>query len=197
MTASDPRIKGWVTSKVTFLEMTAPPDRAKASLPRTGIEVRQAKQPPASFYRYLYERIGEDWTWTGRRLMDDPTLLAIIHDPLVEVNVLWVDGIPAGLAEIDHRSPPDIELGYFGLLPDFVGKGLGSLFLDWAIDRAWSAQPKRFWLHTCDLDHPNALSVYQKSGFVIEKHDQAREFVLHDMPAPRRHGSPIEVKGNA
>lgn len=203
MTPRDPRIKGWVSTTVTYLEMLTPPNRVPAAAtprigtPRsragTGMEVRRAVRPTASFYRYLYDMIGEEWTWTGRRLMDDNTLYAIIHDPLVEVNVLWIDGVPAGLAEIDRRSPPSIELGYFGLIPDFVGKGLGSFFLDWAVDRAWSARPQRFWVHTCDLDHPNALPVYQKAGFAIYKQDKVRETVLHNMSPPKRSGRVIEV----
>ncbi len=189
----DPRIKGWVTTTVSYLEMMSPPDRVPAKPPGTEAEVRRAFQPTVSFFRYLYDTIGEDWTWTGRRLMDDAALLSIIHDLQVEVNILWFNGVPAGLAELDHRSPPDIELSYFGLLPDFVGRGLGGFFLNWAIDRAWHAKPKRFWVHTCDLDHPNALPVYQKAGFEIYRQEDIREVVLHEMPPPRRSGQVIDV----
>ncbi len=197
MTTRDPRIKGWVSATVTYLDMVAPPGRppmVASSRIGSSAEVRRALRPTASFFRYLYDTIGEEWTWTGRRLLDDAGLLAIIHDPLIEVNVLWIDGVPAGLAEIDRRSSEDIELGYFGMIPDFVGKGLGGLFLDWAIDRAWHSRPKRFWVHTCDLDHPNALPVYQKAGFAIYKQEDIREVVLHGMPPPKRSGRIIEVE---
>jgi GNAT superfamily N-acetyltransferase len=83
------------------------------------------------------------------------------------VNVLWADGVPAGLVELDRRQPPDVELAYFGLVPEFVGQGLGRWLLDWTIRHAWRASPRRLWVHTCDLDHPRALGVYQKSGFRI------------------------------
>lgn len=125
--------------------------------------------------------------------MNDAELCAVIHDSMTEVNILWVDGVPAGLAELDKRSPLDIELRYFGLIPDFVGKGLGGFFLDWAIDHAWFAGPKRLWVHTCDLDHPNALPVYQKAGFSIYKREELREVVLHGMSLPRRSGEIVEV----
>jgi GNAT superfamily N-acetyltransferase len=192
----DPRIKGWVTTTVTYLDMLAPPDRARTTRPsgQSRVEVHRAVQPTFSFYRYLYNAIGQDWTWTGRRLMDDAALGTIIHDPLIDVNVLWIEGVPAGLAELDRRSPDNIELLYFGLIPDFIDKGLGLFFLNWAIDHAWSARPKRFWVHTCDLDHPNALPVYQKAGFSITKREEIREFVLHDMPPPRRSGQVIDVE---
>ena len=192
MSDSDPRIKGWVESNITFLEMRARPDRLLVQA-RPGVEVRRAVQPTASFYRYLYDTIGADWTWWSRRLMDDDELFDIIHNPLVEVNILWVGSVPAGLIELDRRSEPAIELLYFGLIPDFVGKGLGRYALDWAIDRAWSFCPSRVWVHTCDLDHPNALAVYQKAGFVIYDRQKDREAILHHMAPPRRRGVDVPL----
>lgn len=189
--SADPRIKGWVESNVVYLEMRTPPGRLAAKAP-LGAEVRQAAEPTVSFYRYLYDTVGGDWTWTGRRLMDDETLLANVRDPDVEINVLWVGGVPAGLMELDRRTTSAIELLYFGLIPDFIGRGLGRFALDWAIDRAWSFRPLRFWVHTCDLDHPNALSVYQKAGFVIYDRQKGREAILYDMAPPRRQGVEID-----
>ncbi|MGI9416233.1 MAG: GNAT family N-acetyltransferase [Geminicoccaceae bacterium] len=186
----DPRIKGWVESNVTYLEMRMRPDRPPAA-PRGGVEVRRAVTPTVSFYRYLYDTVGGDWTWTARRLLDDDRLSADIHDPLVEVNVLWVDGVPAGMMELDLRPGLDIEFLYFGLMPAFIGRGLGRYALDWTIDRAWSFRPSRCWVHTCDLDHPNALAVYQKAGFVIYDRKKNHEVILHDMKPPRRNGVPV------
>jgi len=159
--------KGLIETLVTYLEMTEPPTRGPLPPPRTGIEVRHMVRPTVSFYRYLYDAIGKDWMWYERKLLGDAELATIIHDPRVEVNVLWVDGVPAGLAELDFREPPDVELAYFGLVPEFIGQGLGHFLLDWSVHRAWRARPRRFWVHTCDLDHPRALGVYQKAGFRI------------------------------
>jgi GNAT superfamily N-acetyltransferase len=156
--------KGRIETLVTYLEMTKPPGGAPLR-PPVGIEVRRALRPTIGFYRYLYDAIGKDWVWYERKLLDDAELEAAIHDPAVEVNVLWADGVPAGLAELDSRLPPDIELAYFGMLPEFIGQGLGRFLLDWAVHHVWRGRPRRFWVHTCDLDHPRALGVYQKAGF--------------------------------
>lgn len=156
-----------VQTVVTFLEMTAPPNRPPSPCPSPRIEVRRAHRPTVSFYRYLYRTVGAGWTWTARQVLSDEELATIIRDPKVEVNVLWVEGVPGGYAELDHRSPPDIELAYFGLLPDFIGQGLGKYLLDWSIVHAWRRRPRRLWVHTCDLDHPRAVSVYTKAGFHI------------------------------
>ncbi|MGI9332384.1 MAG: GNAT family N-acetyltransferase, partial [Gammaproteobacteria bacterium] len=66
------------------------------------------------------------------------------------------------------REPGQVEIAYFGLMPQFIGRGLGPYLLDWAIAEAWTAAPARVWLHTCNLDHPSALGVYRRSGFEVE-----------------------------
>ena len=187
---ADPRVKGWVEADVFYLEMRSRPDRPVAVAP-AGVEVRRAVRPTISFYRYLYDTVGGDWTWSGRRLIDDEELSANVQAPKVEVNVLWVEGVPAGLMELDLRSPPEIQLLYFGLMPDFIGRGLGRFALDWTVDRAWSLQPSRFQVHTCDLDHPHALPNYQRAGFVIHDRGKSQEAILHDMTPPRRQGTEV------
>jgi GNAT superfamily N-acetyltransferase len=162
-----PAIVGSVPTRVSYLEMTAPPAMPPLRPPRPDLEVRAARPATVSYYRYMYDAIGREWTWFERKRLAHDELRAILADPAVEVNVLWVAGVPAGYAELDRRQPPDIELGYFGLLPEFVGRGLGRYLLDWTIHHAWRSGPRRFWLHTCDLDHPRALDVYRKSGFRV------------------------------
>jgi GNAT superfamily N-acetyltransferase len=173
-----------IETLVTYLEMRAPPARPPRPAPRFGLEIRLARRPTVSFYRYLYAAVGEPWTWTVRRCLSDAALQAILCDPRVEVNVLWVGGVPAGYAELDRRAPPDIELAYFGLIPEFIGQGLGGYLLDWAIHHAWRMRPRRLWLHTCDLDHPSALDVYQHSGFRIYHRRTSTQELPPDVALP-------------
>ena len=179
-----------ITSVVTYLEMMAQPPTARRSAPRAGLEIRHARRPSVAFYRFLYGTVGEPWTWTVRRRLSDAELGAILADPRVEVNVLWADGVPAGYAELDRRVPPDIELAYFGLLPEFIGQGLGGYLLDWAIHHAWRSRPRRLWVHSCDLDHPDALAVYQKLGFRIYDRRTEEVDLPPGVPEPRR-GAPL------
>ena len=157
-----------VDTVVTTLEMAERPTRpttpSPAGLPTALV---RARPPSVAFYRWLYERIGAKWTWIARRLMTDAELLAAIDDPAVEVYVLHVGGVPAGYGEIDRRKGPDaIDLAYFGLLPEFIGRGYGRYLLDAVVDLAWSAGPcEGLRVQTCDLDHPRALSAYQRAGF--------------------------------
>ncbi len=155
-----------VKTKTTYLEMHSSPSSV-ASPPCDGIEVAKADKPSTEFYRHLYRTVGEQFHWVDRLVMPADELRATIQDDRVEIYVLSVDGETAGYSELDHRQAGEIELTYFGLFPQFVGKGLGKYFLDWSLRKAWSYQPRRVWVHTCDLDHPAALPTYLKAGFVI------------------------------
>ncbi len=154
----------------TYLQMFAPTPRPVAP-PRDGLTVVHARHPTLSYYRYLYEAVGRDWNWTSRKVLGDAALAAIIHDPRDEIHVLTVDGVPAGFAELDRRVDGEIEIIQFGLMPEFIGQGLGKYFLQWTVDRAWSYGPRRLWLHTDTEDHPAALPNYQQAGFAMYKQE--------------------------
>lgn len=152
---------------ITYLEMREPPARPPANAPRIRekIALLRVERPTVGFYRYLYNAVGGRWRWYERNALSDDELAAIVQDDRVEIYVLYIGGSPAGYAEIDFRQAPDVELAYFGLIEDYIGRGLGQYMLDWAIDTAWMRTPERLWVNTCTLDHPSALAVYQKAGF--------------------------------
>jgi GNAT superfamily N-acetyltransferase len=158
---------------VYYLEMLASSGRRVAP-PCKGLTVRHVSAPSVAFYRELYDAVGRDFHWLTRRKMSDGTLAAVLNDPQVEMHVLDVDGTAARFAELDRRTPGEIEIVQFGLTPPFHGRGLGKWFLDWTVERAWSYGPRRLWLHTCTLDHPAALPNYLKAGFREFKQEQIR-----------------------
>lgn len=159
-----------VAVKVIYLEMHTPPGQLFPP-PRDNLTVIRARKPTVPYYRFLYQSVGGHHHWRSRKIMTDAELAVLIHDPRMENHVLFVDGVPAGFAELDRRVEEDIELVQFGLVPEFIGQGLGKYFLNWTIRQAWSYQPKRFWLHTCTLDHPTALPNYVKAGFTVFKEE--------------------------
>ncbi len=160
------RPEGVIETTVTYLEMTGPPRHAQLPTPLRKLALLRAGQPTVSFYRYLYDAVGRPWTWVDRKHLSDDELVAIIQDSRVEIYVLYVAGVPAGYAELDRRTEGEIELAYLGLVPEFIGQRLGPYLLDWTIWRAWEYEPRRLWVHTCTLDHPKALALYQRFGFV-------------------------------
>ena len=149
---------------VTFLEMKAevlhhiaPPSHLKLMLMR-------AENPTLGFYRFLYVAVGHDYNWQDRKSLSDAELGSLIHAEGVEIWVLYVSGQPAGYFELVPNDKSTVELEYFGLIPQFQGKGLGKWLLAEAIRAAWAKLPKRVIVQTCTLDGPAALPLYQRMG---------------------------------
>jgi GNAT superfamily N-acetyltransferase len=141
--------KGKLADIVTYLEMTARPARPPVPAPAGKLALMRAERCTVAFYRFA----------------------ALIEKPEVEIFVLYVGGVPAGYYELDRSDAADIELAYFGLMPEFIGRGYGAYLLRAAVDAAWQHNPKRLWVHTCTYDHPRALGAYQRAGFVVYRRD--------------------------
>ncbi|MFI4948458.1 MAG: GNAT family N-acetyltransferase [Alphaproteobacteria bacterium] len=159
---------------ITYLEMRERPAAPRLPAPHARLALMQAENCTVSFYRYLYETVGTPWLWYARRMLDDAALTAEIGKPTTEIFVLYVGGVPAGYFELDAARPRETELCYFGLIPEFIGRGLGPFLLRAAIDRAWSRPIARLWVHTRTFDHPKALGHYQRAGFVVYARHQLR-----------------------
>ena len=166
-----------VPVKVTYLEMHRRPESLPCP-PMPGTTITRADRPTVAFCRFLNDAVGSRWNWVDRKLMSDEELRQIVQDDLVETYVLYRNGTPAGFAELDRRTADQIELAYFGIMPEFLGQGLGRYFLNWLIDRAWSYRPGRFWVHTCELDHEAALPLYRSAGFQVYDEQTVDQRVL-------------------
>jgi GNAT superfamily N-acetyltransferase len=165
---------------ITYLEMTSPPTPRTPMHRAEPISIIRARRPTVSYYRYLYDAVGAPWMWFERKVLDDSSLAAIIQDPRVSVYVMYTDGVPAGYVELDARVAGEVEIAYFGLLPEFIGRGLGRYLLEWTVDTAFSQELSRLWVHTCNHDHPGALANYQRCGF--QPYRQERQVI--DDPRP-------------
>ncbi|MEL6365324.1 MAG: GNAT family N-acetyltransferase [Pseudomonadota bacterium] len=161
---------------ITYLEQREKPAYARPIEPPGKIAILKAENPPLHFYRYLYRTIGDPYKWVSRRSIADADLAEIIHDDRVALYVLYADGCPAGMAEIDFRDEGEAEIKFFGLMPERVGKGYGAYFFSNILDIAWTPRPERVKLETCTLDHPSALRFYQKHGFSV--YDRQRGVVV-------------------
>jgi len=154
---------GKIAAVVTYFEMTTPP--AAVADRRDDLALRKLRTGEVDAYRDVYRRVGEEWLWFSRLSMAEKKLRKIIEDPLVDVYFLGEGGEAKGLLELDRRTPPDIELAFFGVCPEMIGNGAGRWLMSRAIELTWAHHPRRFWLHTCTLDHPRALEFYMRSGF--------------------------------
>lgn len=152
---------------ITDLEMRHRPAEPVGPAPHgQRVSVHRAERPGVDFYRFLYNAVGASWYWVDRRLLSDEELAAAVTSAGVELYVLQIAGVPAGYGEL-ARTGEDIDLAYFGLMPEFIGRGIGWYFIRAIVDIAWSAGPARLTVNTCDLDHPRALRTYQRAGFSV------------------------------
>jgi GNAT superfamily N-acetyltransferase len=155
---------GQIATIVTSLQMTA--RQKPRPLAATQLRMDRWRDPSADRYRALFRRVGTPWLWFSRLVMDDAALVAIIHDPAVHVfAVTDRRGIEIGLLELDYRDVGVCELSFFGLVPELTGQGEGRWLMGQALALAWRPGIERVWVHTCTLDHPNALRFYIAAGF--------------------------------
>lgn len=157
--------EGQLRARITHLEMHAPPPRVPMPLGHH-LALLRVNGMPLHFYRYLYEQVGRPHHWSVHRDLDDKALSAVIHAEETEIRVLYCDGAPAGFFELDlSRLPQEAEIRYFGLMPDFQGRGLAKFFLSEAVSAAFFHEPERLAIQTNSLDSPRALQLYQRFGF--------------------------------
>lgn len=157
---------GKIAAVVTYLEMRRRPPAT--ALPAGGWSFDPIAADLAR-YNALYRRVGEPWLWFSRLVMPEAELRAILASPEVEALALRRGGEDIGLLELDFRQAGECELSFLGLVPEAIGTGAGAILAGEAIARAFSRPIRRFWLHTCTLDHPCAVPFYIRAGFTPYK----------------------------
>jgi GNAT superfamily N-acetyltransferase len=178
---------GKIAAVVTYLEMLERPAHGQPS----SVQLRQIKDPDLKRYRDVFRRAGEHWLWWSRLEMSDAQLAAVLNASATELFIAESDGVNIGMAELDRSQPGQVEIAFFGLYAEALGKGLGRPFMDALLERAWSGNTSRVWVHTCTLDSPVALPFYVKCGFkpykrAIEVADDPRlRGVLSESAAPQ------------
>ena len=155
----------------TFLEMTDAGALDGAPAPSEGVVVERIEQADPGLWRFLYTEVGRPYHWVDRLGWTDEDIRSYLADPALELWVLRVNGETAGYFELKQYPDAAVEVAYFGLLPAFVGRGLGKFLLTLAVERAWARGAARVWLHTSSLDHSSALPNYLARGFSIWKQE--------------------------
>ena len=149
----------------TYLDLVRPEDLAAAPSADPRLRLERVEQCPTSFHRYLYAEVGRSYHWIDRLGWTADQARAYLDSPTVRLWVLYCAGAPAGYFELKRHDDGSVEIAYFGLLPEFKGRGFGKHMLTEATRQAWSWGAQRVWLHTCSLDDPAALPNYLARGF--------------------------------
>jgi ribosomal protein S18 acetylase RimI-like enzyme len=120
--------------------------------------------------KFFYKNIGKNHHWIDRLVWTEKQWINYVSDKNVKTYVLKNEKDLAGYFElIAHQKKDEVEIAYLGLLEEYQNKKLGSYLLSAAIKNSFLNNPKRVWVHTCSLDHKNALNNYVARGMKIFK----------------------------
>lgn len=163
---------------ITYLEMAERPEGGVPPMPYgPSLALLAAHEPPVEYFLYLYSAVGAGYEWTD--WLDRPRAEqeAFLADEKVELFTLMVNGWPGGFFVLDTRERGTCELSLFGLTPQAMGRGLSPWFLGSAVRIGWDRPDiARVTVNTNTLDHPRALALYQKMGFVpVRREDKTRK----------------------
>jgi len=155
----------------TYLELNEPAQFKAAFGSFPDIAISRVPNPSPELYRNCYRTVGEAFHWFDRRDWTDEEIRKHLADPAIQLFVAQrtsngKESTLAGWYELRRVAEDDsVEVAYFGIVAAEFGRGFGKHLLSSAVRDAWALGPKRVWLHTCTLDHPNALPNYLARGF--------------------------------
>jgi GNAT superfamily N-acetyltransferase len=169
---------------VTWLAMETRPTRPRPVLPAGApCALIAAKSPPNWYFLDLYRAVGYRYEWTDQLNRPAEDLAAWLGDEAVVLYTFLRAGWPHGFFVLDHRADATCNIAYFGLVPEATGRGFGSFLLETAVYMAWDTSgTTRVTVNTNSLDHPRALPLYQKMGFVPCRRETHRRVLTRDRP---------------
>jgi ribosomal protein S18 acetylase RimI-like enzyme len=169
----------------TYLHLANPEDLEPARVDDPRVRIDHLAECPASFYRYLYSEVGRFYHWTDRLPWTDDEIRSHLSRPEITLWVMYSEGAPAGYFELERHPDGSIEIAYFGLIQEFLSRGLGKHLLTVAAEQAWNDGANQVWLHTCTLDDAAAMPNYRKRGFTPFKQET---YVATVSPEEEREG---------
>jgi len=164
-----------------YLEMRLPQELRPSEPRDPRFRAERAEIACPELNRFFYTAVGRDWYWTDRLGWSYQRWAEYVQRPEIETWVGWLAGSPAGYFELEALPERQVRLAYFGLLPQFIGRGIGGALLTAAVRRAWEPGPERVKVNTCTLDSPAALRNYQARGFLLCR-EETRDEALPDQP---------------
>ena len=160
-----------ISVKRNFLELKSINELIKKNKPEDNYSIEKTK-PDFQLNKFFYKQIGKKYRWTDRLIWTDLQWSNYVSNKNLETYIIKNDEDLVGYFElIHHPKKNETELAYLGLFEDYFGKGVGGYALTTAITKSFEKKIKRMWVHTCTLDHPNAIKNYLARGMKIFKEE--------------------------
>ena len=153
-----------------YLEINSVLDLNETHVLSDRYSVEFIKKPDFQLNKFFYKNVGKKHHWVDRLIWSEEQWIDYVSDQKVRTYVLKDKDDLVGYFElIFHNDKNEVEIAYLGLLEEYINQKLGSYLLSSAIKNSFSLKPKRVWVHTCSLDHKNALKNYISRGMKVFK----------------------------
>jgi len=158
--------------KRNYLEIKSLNELAEVSKSLDVYSVNFLDPPNFQLNKLFYKNIGKDHHWVDRLVWSEKEWIDYVSNEKVSTYILRKEKDVCGYFElIFHKDKNEFEIAYFGLLKEYHNKKLGSFLLSFAIKKCFEKNINRVWVHTCSLDHDNALKNYLSRGMKIYKRE--------------------------
>ena len=153
-----------------YLEIHNKKSLIKSNCTEKNLKVILVKKLKIDFIKFLYKEIGKDFFWRDRLKWSDQNWFDYIKNGNFKLYTLKQNNKLVGYYELLYNPETNfMEIAYFGIFKEFYGKGIGGYLLTDAILNSFKEKINKVWVHTCTLDHPNALKNYLARGMTIFK----------------------------
>ena len=153
-----------------YLEINSLEDLNETNILSENYSIKLVEPRDFQLNKFFYKNVGKNHHWIDRLIWTDQQWSNYTSDNKVKTYILKNKDDLAGYFElISHKDKKEVEIAYLGLLEEYYNKKLGSYLLSAAIRNSFSDKTKRVWVHTCSLDHQNALNNYLSRGMKIFK----------------------------
>ena len=157
----------------SFLEINSINDLNYSKSPGSNFKISEVNPPDFHLNKFFYKQIGRKHRWMDRLTWGDKKWIEYVENPSVKTFVLKDNSSLVGYYEtILNTNNDNSEIAYFGILEEYFGRKCGGYLLSEAIKKLFSEGISRVWLHTCSLDHENAIKNYLARGMQIFKSEK-------------------------
>ena len=156
--------------KRSYLEINSPQDLKEVSKPLEDYSLNLLDPINFQLNKFFYKNIGKKHKWIDRLIWTESKWIEYVSNKYIKTYIFKKGKDLVGFFELlEHHEKKEIEIAYFGLLEEYQNKKLGSYLLSRAIKKSFENKINRVWLHTCSLDHKNALNNYIARGMKVFK----------------------------
>ena len=156
--------------KRSYLEINSLKELKEVQKPSSDYSLKLLDPVNFQLNKFFYKNVGKKHKWIDRLVWEESKWIEYVSNKNVKTYIFKKEDDLVGFFELlEHNEKKEIEIAYFGLLEEYHNKKLGSYLLSKAIKKSFANKIDRIWLHTCSLDHKNALNNYISRGMKIFK----------------------------